>query len=32
MEKNTYHCITLLCDGFNIKYRPVPWELERVDE
>lgn len=28
---NTYNCISRECDYFGIKYRPVPWEMERVD-
>lgn len=29
--ENVYRCITKTCDSFGIRYRPVPWEMERVD-
>lgn len=31
-EGNTYRCISKDCERRDIKYRPVPWEMERVDE
>jgi hypothetical protein len=30
-DGNTYHCITKDCDASGVKYKPVPWEMERVD-
>lgn len=31
-ESNTYSCISPDCEQNGVKYKPVPWEMERVDE
>jgi hypothetical protein len=30
-ESNTYSCISPNCELNGVKYKPVPWEMERVD-